>query len=124
MQQAGDGTDPQRSQYCEPLIRPSPVRPIEGIRRDALPQHGVPQRGDAESGKAFEILQAMLMAAALCLIEPLVANSIDRAFDAAPHLDRVIASSHTSHARAISRRGCPAIRAYTASACATTWSML
>ena len=50
----------------------------------ALPQHRVAERAEAEGGEAVQVLRPAGVAVALQLVEVLVADAIDGAFDAPP----------------------------------------
>src|SRR3954470_21386408 len=114
-------TPRSRSRARRPSVPAPPIRP-QAARRQALPQHRIPQRTHAERRDAIQVLDASVVTGPRHLVEPAIADPVDGALDAAPHLEGRLAGVHAAFT--ISRREIPAIFAYKVNACATTWSML
>ncbi len=87
--QPDDRLDAEPLQRDQPLVRPAPVSRSEPGRRDALPQHRLAQRADAERCKTIEVIVAHRMAITIQLAEIAIVHAIDRAFDAAPQREAV-----------------------------------
>src|SRR5205085_1173052 len=84
--EADDRLDVEPAQRRQASIGPRPVGGRRTVRGRRLPEDGVAQRADAERGEALEVAVALGMPVAVELGEVGVPDSVDSAFDAAPHL--------------------------------------
>ena len=112
----------QRDDRAHVQLAQSPhpeVRDIPAALSDVLPQHRLAQCVDSQRSESFEVLDPLEVLIAPALVVVTVADTVHRAFDTAPELQRVHAVFPNASARVW-----PAIRAYSLRACATTWSML
>src|SRR3954454_22327527 len=116
--QPDDRANAEITQQPEPLVRPAPVDQIGAVRSHSLPQRRIPQCADAELRELLQVVRTPVVAGPRELIEPAIADAIDRALDAAPHFEA--ACSVVVHAAlTTTRRAAPDNLQYSVSACAT-----
>jgi hypothetical protein len=96
---ADDGAHAQVAQVPQSFVGLSPVARIRSVWRDVFPQDWVAERGDAEGGKAIEIIEPMSVPGSRNLVVKAVADPVDRALDTAPELERAHAVGRNSCAR-------------------------
>lgn len=86
MQQAYDGLDVQLVYQIHASVRPGPV--CGPGSHHLFPQYGLTERLDSKVCKQPDVVYTFAMPTAFELTEILVSDAIDRAFDAAPDLQR------------------------------------
>jgi hypothetical protein len=86
MAEADDWPDVQLAQAAQAFVGPGPVRTVQPVRGDSLPENRVAQRAQAKLGEAVEIIEADIVTGARELVEKVVSDAVDGAFDPAPHL--------------------------------------
>ena len=84
--EADDRLQPALAEGRQARIGPGPVGAVEAVGRDLLPQHRVAQGAQAEAGEARQVAYAAMVAAAVELGKEAVVDAVDRALEAAPHL--------------------------------------
>ena len=93
MGQARDDPDVEGTEAAEAVVRPRPVGRARAIGSDPLPEHGIPDGANAQAGERRKVAGPGGMPAALHLVEVSIADAIDRALDAAPELQAVLAAA-------------------------------
>jgi hypothetical protein len=79
-----DRLEVELAQASERAIGPRPTRFVCVGRRDLLPEHRVANGGDAEGGKAIEVVKAAAVTARFDLVEVAITDPVDRALETAP----------------------------------------
>src|SRR3712207_2460451 len=86
MREPRDRPHAEIADALQPRVAPAPVVRVRTIRGDALPQHGVTQRLEADGGEQVEVFSPLFVPGAHRLVEELVPDAIDGALVSAPQL--------------------------------------
>ncbi len=88
VQQARYGAQSELANVRQAFVAPTPIAISGPLGRDALPQHWVTKRLQAQVGEAIQVVDAVMVAGAKRLVEERVAETVHGAFVTAPHLKR------------------------------------
>src|SRR4051794_20761076 len=86
MEQANDGLHPERGEARQASVGPAPICMNQPVGRDFFPKDRVPKHAYSRRGDQVEIGFSTPVSGELELAMVSIADSVDRALDAAPEL--------------------------------------
>src|SRR5688572_26969464 len=88
VQEPDDRVHPELAHTRQPLVTPAPVNLVRVIWCKPLPEYRMAQGSDSEGGDPCQVIGPHVVTGPDHLVEPAIADAVDRAFDPAPELQR------------------------------------